>query len=135
MDSNVLKESARQIYLCSKKKLSRGEVPIMLGVQGQLALLWDSVRRWNGDQSDEHLIDIASAALFAYATKVQESLTHEPEAEKEEMDEVVMPKPRRNSLVAVGEDQIAEQRVNPHAIVDGEEIDASQWVTDKSETE
>lgn len=75
MDKSV----ARFVWHISQERLQKGEVPLLLGIPGMLALIYDKIRRYNKGLDKEELIELASDALFI--VELLEVLTIDPEPE------------------------------------------------------
>lgn len=133
MNSEILKEVCKSVYKLANHKLSNGEVPLMLGVEGQLALMWESIRRWNHETGasdtarDDRIMDLAVSAMFAVFTQSKKQLSRHLDNMIQD-DLVSEPKPSSS----------AKKKISPMALDDGEVIndpEASSWKIDPDHEE
>lgn len=81
-------EIAKLIYKYSLDRQKKGEVPLMLGIDGILALIWDKIRRYRGSLDRDEVLDIASDAMFAASIVIESIATqHEPEPSEENLED------------------------------------------------
>jgi len=78
--SNKLKEAAKLIYKDAQRKVESGEAPIVLNIDGLMALIWQKMRNHIKSRASYELLDAASDALLilAKATRMEEASHFSP---------------------------------------------------------
>lgn len=133
MNSDILKEVCKAVYKLANNKLSNGEVPLMLGVEGQLALMWEAIRRWNHEKSDDKIMNLAVAAIFAVFTQSKTQFTKRLDMAIH--DEVVADAKLDNEWKEVGS-ATSKKKISPMALDDGGVIsDPDAWKIDPDHEE
>lgn len=63
---NTLQIVAKDIYKRAKKLQARGQMPLILGIDGLIALTWDKFQRHMNKKEELELLDAAALALLVY---------------------------------------------------------------------
>lgn len=63
---NTLQVVAKDIYKRAKRMKDSGEMPLVLGVDGLVALVWDRFQRYMKKKEGLELLDTAALALLVY---------------------------------------------------------------------
>lgn len=77
---NTLQVVAKSVYARAKQLKDNGQMPIVLGVDGLIALVWDRFQRHAQKKEELELLDAAALALLVYHASQApelESLTQE----------------------------------------------------------
>lgn len=92
---DLLKRAAVLVFDTANDQLQQGGVPLFLGVDGHLALMFDAIRRYSTTRDQDELVRLAASSLFVVAKAIehearlqeaQRRAEPEPEPEPEQQD-------------------------------------------------
>ena len=83
-EENTLEAVAKQAYRHAKAMQYAGAAPVYLGVNGMLALMHDSIRRYVEEPTREDLLSLVAHGLHALALEQEEDEWEELEEEEDE---------------------------------------------------